>query len=250
MNPYETLPQITPRAPLGVAPRAALGRQVLGLPPTSARRRSAEWRQVEVPFEDPGGCRNAQRLLEKLDALPGVQGARPGSAGKAGVHRVRVTYSPDEIDLMVIVACAHTLGYTVPTATTRLTLEGLNERPASSSGRLGVCCMKDIAEALYRLPGVLWASVNEKERRISVDHIPDLMPVDEFPRTIEGLLNGRMAAFSPLEGEAEEFLPCEGPARDHLSSPAGSRGGASVENRAGGREASPRFAVAGPVPDP
>ena len=136
-----------------------------GRPPSRLER-------VQLPIVDLENPRAAERLRERLIALPGVERV----AMNAGEAIAAVEFDPRLTDLGAITAAAKAAGYDAGATTTYLGIEGMH------------CgsCVATIEAALQRTPGVLAATVNSATEQARVTYVPREVRLAGLSRAIEG----------------------------------------------------------------
>lgn len=105
-----------------------------------------EWQQITFAVEGMTCASCVSRVTRKLSSLPGVEQANVNLA----TGRAQVRYLPGQIALKDMVLAVRQLGYEVPLAESRLTVEGMS----------CASCVARVERTLARLPGVLGAEVN------------------------------------------------------------------------------------------
>ncbi len=103
-------------------------------------------RQIELSVADLYGRHSASRLEEQFRDVPGIWGVTANAKAKL----LRIVYHPSQVQVETMVERARAAGYTLGTATTQHTLQGMH----------CASCEVTLEEALKQTPGVLEATVN------------------------------------------------------------------------------------------
>jgi ATPase, P-type (transporting), HAD superfamily, subfamily IC/heavy metal translocating P-type ATPase len=132
--------------------------------------------RVELPVTDGDGYHGdgyhgAARLQEHLSNMPGIVQA----TANANTHLLRVDYDPSTITLAAIVGRVHSVGYTLGTATTFLTIRGMH----------CASCVVAIEQALQQTRGVVSATVNPATQQAHVVYLPELLDRAGLTHAIE-----------------------------------------------------------------
>ncbi len=129
--------------------------------------------EVLLPIEGMScsGCAvNVERALRQR---PGVTRADVNLAGK----RAAITFDPNQSDLTDFQAAVENAGYSIPTSTITLTVEGMS----------CISCASHVGGALEDLAGVLSAEVNLTKGTAQVVYLPDLVTVQAMKVAVENV---------------------------------------------------------------
>jgi Cu+-exporting ATPase len=107
----------------------------------------------------------AAALAQALNRLPGVSAQADLAAA-----RLRLDYDPQQVDARALLRHIGQAGYTVPTQTATLDLEGMS----------CASCAAAIDTVLARTPGVVAAAVNLASARARVEYLPDAVAPAEL----------------------------------------------------------------------
>jgi len=143
-------------------------------------------RWVELPLADLKDRQGAARLVEQLEALPGVQNVTVNPKAKL----VKIAYDPVNTSLETIVGKAAQVGFSFSLAKTQLGIKGIH----------CASCVTTIEQALQKTPGVLSANVNLATELAQISYVPGLVDNNQLSQAIASAgYQVREATMAPSE---------------------------------------------------
>ncbi|WP_369940456.1 heavy metal translocating P-type ATPase [Xanthomonas medicagonis] len=120
---------------------------------------------LSLPVPGLRDAAGAADLEQALNRVPGVSAQADLAAA-----RLRLDYDPHQVDARALLQHIGQAGYTVPTQTATLDLEGMS----------CASCAAAIDTVLARTPGVIAVAVNLASARARVDYVPDTVAPAEL----------------------------------------------------------------------
>jgi Cu+-exporting ATPase len=138
-----------------------------------APERERHLSRVTLPVEGMTCASCATRIGRSLNRLPGVAEANVNLA----TERASVVFDPQQLDVDRLIGTVRKLGYEVPEAHARLSIEGMT----------CASCVSRVEKRLRSVPGVRGASVNLATGTASVAYLPGVAEIGEMARAVRDI---------------------------------------------------------------